>query len=92
MCGHAIISLLVVGYSTMCGHAIISLGRYAVDYKLVKPVSPETSVNIQCPCGLIRAYVQYNSETGQTGSVRFHNVPAFAFAVDQSINVGEVGY
>ncbi|XP_070782426.1 trans-L-3-hydroxyproline dehydratase-like [Enoplosus armatus] len=24
------------GYSTMCGHAVIALGRFAVDYKLVK--------------------------------------------------------
>ncbi|XP_027895829.1 trans-L-3-hydroxyproline dehydratase isoform X2 [Xiphophorus couchianus] len=31
------------GYSTMCGHAVIALGRFAVDYKLVKePQSPET--------------------------------------------------
>ena len=73
----------------MCGHAVISLGRYALDYKLVKPVCPETRVNIQCPCGLVRAYVQYNSETRQTGSVRFHSVPAFAFAVDQVIDVGK---
>ena len=73
----------------MCGHAIISLGRYAVDYNLVEPVSPETKVNIQCPCGLVHAYMQYNSETGQTGSVRFHSVPASAFAVDQTIDVGK---
>ncbi|KAK1889109.1 Trans-L-3-hydroxyproline dehydratase [Dissostichus eleginoides] len=33
------------GYSTMCGHAVIALGRFAVDYKLVKePQSPEPSV------------------------------------------------
>ncbi len=74
----------------MCGHAIISLGRYAVDYDLVKPVAPETTVNIQCPCGLVRAYVEYDSETGQTGSVRFHSVPAFAFAIDQTVHVGRL--
>ena len=74
----------------MCGHAVLSLGRYAVDNKLVTPTSPETRVNIQCPCGLVPAYVQYNSGTGQTGSVRFHSVPSFAVAVDQSVDVGEV--
>ena len=73
----------------MCGHACISLGRYAVDYKLVKPVSPETRVNIQCPCGLVPVYVQYDAETGQTGSVRFESVPSYAYATDKTIVVGK---
>ena len=81
--------LFPAGYSTMCGHACISLGRYAIDYKLVKPVSPETLVNIQCPCGLVPTYVQYDSATGKTGSVRFESVPSYAVAVDQIIKVGE---
>lgn len=67
------------GYSTMCGHAVIALGRFAVDYKLVKePKSPETQVNIHCPCGLVKAFVEYSE--GKTGGVRFLSVPAFAFA------------
>ena len=67
------------GYSTMCGHAVIALGRFALDYKLVRePRSPETQVNIHCPCGLVKAFVQYAN--GKTGGVRFHSVPAFAFA------------
>ena len=64
------------GYSTMCGHAVIALGRYAVDRDLVKATSdPEVQVNIQCPCGLVRAYLDT-----ATKAVRFHSVPAFAFA------------
>lgn len=71
------------GYSTMCGHAVIALGRFAVDYKLVKePQSPETQVNIHCPCGLVRAYVEYSH--GKTGGVRFLSVPAFAFATGRT--------
>lgn len=67
------------GYSTMCGHAVIALGRFAIDYKLVKePKSPETQVNIHCPCGLVKAFVEYSD--GKTGGVRFHSVPAFVFA------------
>ena len=73
----------------MCGHAVISLGRYAIDYGLVKPVSPETRVVIQCPCGPVTAHVKYDSKTGKTGSVRFESVPSFAVAVDQTIEVGE---
>lgn len=67
------------GYSTMCGHGVIALGRFAIDYKLVKePKSPETQVNIHCPCGLVKAFVEYSD--GKTGGVRFHSVPAFVFA------------
>lgn len=78
------------GYSTMCGHAVIALGRFALDYKLVKePQSPETQVNIHCPCGLVKAFVQYSD--GQTGAVRFHSVPAFAFATDVTVKVEGYG-
>lgn len=78
------------GYSTMCGHAVIALGRFAVDYKLVKePHSPETQVNIHCPCGLVKTFVQYSN--GQTGAVRFHSVPAFAFATDVTVKVEGYG-
>ncbi len=73
----------------MCGHGVIALGRYAIDYKLVRPVSPETQVKIQCPCGLVTAHVEYDAETGKTGQTRFESVPAFAFSVDQTIQVGE---
>lgn len=80
------------GYSTMCGHAVIALGRFAVDYGLVTaPQSPETQVNIHCPCGLVKAFVEYSNQN--TGKVRFHSVPAFAFATDITVDVpghGEV--
>lgn len=66
------------GYSTMCGHAVIALGRYAVDHGLVQtPTAPETRVVMQCPCGLVEAFVEYDGK--KTGSVRFNSVPAFLF-------------
>ena len=77
----------------MCGHAIIALGRYAIDYNLVKPVSPETLVKIQCPCGLVTARVKY--ENNKSGAVTLESTPAFAFSVNQTINVegyGEIRY
>lgn len=72
------------GYSTMCGHGVIALGRFAIDYKLVKePKSPETQVNIHCPCGLVKTYVEYSD--GKTGRVRFFSVPAFVFATGRTL-------
>ncbi|KAI5619789.1 trans-3-hydroxy-L-proline dehydratase [Silurus asotus] len=78
------------GYSTMCGHAVIALGRFAIDYGLVKtPTSPETQINIHCPCGLVKAFVEYSN--GKTGAVKFHSVPAFAFVTDVKITVPGYG-
>jgi len=74
------------GYSTMCGHAVIALGRWAVDTGLVRAQRPETPLAIQCPCGLVRVRVEVD-ERGRTGTVRFESVPAFAFALDQVVEV-----
>ncbi len=73
------------GYSTMCGHAILALGRYAIDYGLVKAVEPVTQVNIECPCGLVRAEVEVTN--GKTGKVRFSSVPSFMFAADIELSL-----
>ncbi|XP_013406160.1 trans-L-3-hydroxyproline dehydratase-like [Lingula anatina] len=80
------------GYSTMCGHAVIALGRYALDKGLArhKPSPPETEVNIQCPCGLVKAFVECN-HLGETGRVRFHSVPSFLFAADVKVSVPGYG-
>jgi len=77
------------GYSTMCGHAVIALGRYAVDRGIVETRKPETAVNIQCPCGLVTAYVEQNNGSGSR--VRFESVPAFGFALDKIVETDNYG-
>lgn len=76
----AVLFLHNEGYSTMCGHAVIALGRFAVDRELVAAREPETTVRIQCPCGLVTASVEVHG--GHAGRVRFTSVPAFAYARD----------
>jgi len=83
------------GYSTMCGHAVIALARYAVDHRRLRTTttSPpdsgprgdlaEVPVTIQCPCGLVEAFVERRADGSTTGRARFHSVPAFAFALGQ---------
>lgn len=81
------------GYSTMCGHAVIALGRYAIDQGLVAAVEPVTTVNIECPCGLVAASVEV--EDGRTGAVSFESVPSFLFAHDLSLDLdgyGRIGF
>jgi len=65
------------GYSTMCGHATIALARWALDSGRVARQAPETTVRLQCPCGLVTARVAAD------GMVRFESVPAFAYVLDR---------
>lgn len=73
------------GYSTMCGHAILALGRYAIDEGLVAKTEPVTVVNIECPCGLVRAEVEV--ENDRAGPVSFESVPSFLFASDCEVEI-----
>jgi proline racemase len=77
------------GYSTMCGHAVIALGRYAVDQGIVPAVEPVTTVNIECPCGLVVASVEVKD--GKAGAVSFESVPAFLFAADRRLMLDRYG-
>ncbi|MEP3435572.1 MAG: proline racemase family protein [Hoeflea sp.] len=77
------------GYSTMCGHAIVALGRYAVDQGLVPPGETVTLVNIECPCGLVRAEV--TMQGGKPAEVSFESVPSFLFARDKTLAIGAWG-
>ena len=81
------------GYSTMCGHAVIALGRYAVDEGLVAATEPVTTVNIECPCGMVVAHVEVKD--GKAGAVAFDSVPAFLFARDLEAELpghGRIGF
>jgi trans-L-3-hydroxyproline dehydratase len=73
----------------MCGHAIVALGRYAVDQGLVKAEESLTTVNIECPCGMVVASVEV--ENGKAGAVSFESVPAFLFAADKSVVLADYG-
>ncbi|MTI17716.1 proline racemase [Rhodobacteraceae bacterium RKSG542] len=71
------------GYSTMCGHAVIALGRYAIDHGLVEKQEPITRVGIECPCGLVEAFVEVKD--GIAGAVSFRSVPAFLHSGDVQV-------
>ncbi|MFQ5966311.1 MAG: proline racemase family protein [Acidimicrobiia bacterium] len=73
------------GYSTMCGHATIALGRWAVDEGLVEVRKPATTIKLQVPAGLVT--IRAEVDDGTIGDVYFESVPAFAFALDQPVEV-----
>ncbi len=85
----AVLFMHNAGWSTMCGHAVIALGRWAVDQGMVSTDGDTARVNIQCPCGLVPADVALSGP--DAGQVTFESVPAFAAALDQSIDLPHIG-
>ncbi len=77
------------GYSSMCGHGIIAVTRYAVESGLIKPKEPITTVGIDTPSGLVTSHARVSG--GKVTSVFFHNVPSFVVALDEVIDVPELG-
>ena len=72
-------------WATMCGHATIALVRYALDNGWIPEDQrkvPETQVNVEAPCGLVRTFVEYDGK--KAGRVKFRSVPAFAFSLGKS--------
>jgi proline racemase len=73
------------GYSTMCGHAIIALTTLALETGL----TGKCEITFSVPAGLIAARARL--ENGRARDVSFRNVPSFAYAVDQRIDVPGIG-
>jgi proline racemase len=77
------------GYSTMCGHGIIGIAKVALETGLLPMIAPETKLRIDTPAGLVTAYARI--ENSQVTSVRFYNVPSFVLALDQVVEVPDLG-
>jgi trans-L-3-hydroxyproline dehydratase len=77
------------GYSTMCGHGIIGIAKVALETGLLPMRPPETVVRIDTPAGLVTAYARI--ENDQVSRVRFHNVPSFVVALDETVDVPDLG-
>ncbi len=77
------------GYSTMCGHGIIGIATVALETGMIPATEPETSITIDSPAGPITAYGSVRS--GRVRSVRFHNVPSFVLALDETVRVPGLG-
>lgn len=77
------------GYSTMCGHGIIGVVTVALETQMIPAVEPETVVNIDSPAGPVTAHARVSD--GRVKSVRFHNVPSFVVALDETAEVAGLG-
>lgn len=77
------------GYSTMCGHGIIALTKVLLDAEFFPKTEPETTLKIDTPAGLVTAHARIVNNS--VDSVYFHNVPAFVVALDEWVEVHELG-
>ena len=77
------------GYSTMCGHGIIAIVKVILETGLVAQKTPETTIRIDSPAGLVTAHARIAEEKIQ--SIYFENVPSFVLALDEVIEVPGIG-
>ncbi|MCK4787931.1 MAG: proline racemase family protein, partial [Desulfobacteraceae bacterium] len=77
------------GFSTMCGHGIIGITTVALETNLLAMTSPETTVKIDTPAGLVTAHARVDK--GHVQSVYFHNVPSFVLVLDETVDVPGLG-
>ena len=77
------------GYSTMCGHGIIAVTKVVLETGMLPMHAPETPISIDTPAGLVTAFAQVSQDS--VTSVRFQNVPSYAHALDQTVQVPGLG-
>ena len=77
------------GFSTMCGHGIIGITTVALETNLLPMTSPETTLKIDTPAGLVTAHARVDK--GHVQSVYFHNVPSFVLILDDTVDVPGLG-
>jgi trans-L-3-hydroxyproline dehydratase len=77
------------GFSTMCGHGIIGVCTVLLETGYLPAPEPEASVAIDTPAGLVRA--RATVDRGRVRDVRFVNVPSFAAALGEQVNVPALG-
>ena len=77
------------GFSTMCGHGIIGIATVVLETGMLPMRTPETRLRIDTPAGLVTAYARIRNR--RVTSVRFHNVPSFVAALDETVDVPGLG-
>ncbi len=77
------------GISPMSGHGIIAVATLCLEAGLVEMKAPETRLKFDTPAGMVRAYASVDDN--RVRSVFFENVPSFAYALDQEVEVSGLG-
>jgi proline racemase len=84
-----VVYIEVTGCLPMCGHGTIGVATVLVETGMVPMIEPVTIVRLDTPAGLVVAEVAVVE--GAARSVTIRNVPSFAYALDQRVDVPGVG-
>ncbi|MBN0044929.1 proline racemase family protein [Streptomyces actuosus] len=90
---YGVLYIEVSGALPMCGHGTIGVATVLVETGMVPVVEPVTTVRLDTPAGLVTVDVRVAD--GVAREVTLTNVPAFAVALDRTVEVpghGEVAY
>jgi len=74
------------GWSTMCGHGIIALVTVLLETKMLKRME---NVKLDTPSGRVTAHATLEGD--RVRKVAFENVPSFPYALDQTVEVPDIG-
>ena len=77
------------GFSTMCGHGIIGLTKAVFDTGMIQGAGDKPVIAIDTPAGRVSAQAFIHEK--QVREVAFQNVPSFVLAMDQSVEVPDLG-
>jgi proline racemase len=86
---YGVLFIEVSGCLPMCGHGTIGVATVLVETGMVEVVEPVTRIRLDTPAGLVVADVAV--ENGAARAVTIQNVPSFALALDQSVDVAGLG-
>jgi proline racemase len=79
----------VTGCLPMCGHGTMGVATVLVETGMVEVREPVTVIRLDTPAGLVTVEVQVRD--GKAERVTLTNVPAFAYALDQTVEVEGIG-
>jgi len=86
---YGVLFIEVSGLLPMCGHGTIGTATVLVETGMVPVVEPVTTIRLDTPAGLVEARVAV--QDGRARSVTIRNVPSFALALDQTVEVPGLG-
>lgn len=90
---YGVLFIEVSGLLPMCGHGTIGTATVLVETGMVPVTEPVTTIRLDTPAGLVVAEVEV--EDGHAAKVTIENVPSFAYALDQVVDIagfGEITY
>jgi proline racemase len=86
---YGVVFIEVSGCLPMCGHGTIGVATVLAETGMVELTEPMTTIRLDTPAGLVVAEVAV--EGGAATSVTIRNVPSFGYALDQVVEVADIG-